>query len=99
MFDTTWTNVAFLKNTTCSQQYTSATVNFYCSMGVDGNIEFDAANGNLVASLNGVAEWWTVDLGAMYNVSCVGDVPVMHNATRNAYYNATSNSAYAPNRR
>ena len=67
-FDNTWTNVAFIKPTTCTQQYTSANVNFFCSMGNDGIIDFDAGNGNLVASLNGNLEWWAVDLGAMYNV-------------------------------
>jgi len=69
VFDTTWTNVAYLKPATSTMQYTSANVAFYASMGVDGIIDFDAGNGNLVASLNCVNEWWAVDLGAMYNVT------------------------------
>ena len=68
VFDTTWTNVAYNKTASGSAQYASDANLYYMPMGCNGVIDMDIGAGDMINSAQAGA-WWSVDLGAMYNVT------------------------------
>lgn len=76
VFDDTYTNVALLKATTSSGQYTGDAIQYSSANGVNGVIQMDGLTGTSVGDLTYMSRcdgsaWWQVDLGGIYNISRV----------------------------